>query len=77
MIDDMMFAANGDGNPAERADKRRHKSLLVVSNLENHKWLNEYSGFNLQELQESMIENAQRTASQYTKNETHSNNTTE
>ena len=46
MIDDMMLVQHGE-NRAERADKRRHKSLLVVSNLENHKSLNEYSGFNL------------------------------
>ena len=46
MIDEMMLVHNGE-NRGERADKRRHKSLLVVSNLENHKWLNEYSGFNL------------------------------
>ena len=36
----MMLVQHGE-NRAERADKRRHKSLLVVSNLENHKWLNE------------------------------------
>lgn len=35
--------------------RRRHNSMIVRGGKESQKWLQEYSGFNLQEIQESLI----------------------
>ena len=39
----------------KKAEYNRHKSLFVPKGKESRKWLQEYSGFNLQEMQESLI----------------------
>lgn len=40
--------------------RRRHNSMVVRGGRESQKWLQEYSGFNLQEIQESFISHAKK-----------------
>ena len=53
---------NTTGARASINNKRRHNSMLVTGAKDRSKWLQEYSGFNIMELQDKMISNMSKTA---------------
>ena len=52
-----------DSKIVSNAMIRRHNSVLIPNKKESNKWMQEYSGFNLQEMQEMLIANVSSKAS--------------
>ena len=52
-----------DSKKANNVMIRRHNSVHIPNKKESNKWMQEYSGFNLQERQEMLIANVSSKAS--------------